>query len=233
MRTNKDRSAGVTPSFNQLRDVNPRTAQEQVVEILRHAILGGELAAGTPLILAQLSERLGVSRTPIREALRDLAAEDLVDFDSYRSAVVHTPTVEEAQEIYALRILLDPYAVSLAIDQITAEELDQAGAIHKQMLATGDVGDWVELNRDFHGLLVNASRSPRLIRIISSLRNSAAIQVSLSIQANEGEIERSNVDHEAILEAFRAGDSARAQQLTVDHLQRTLELIEEYESSRV
>src|SRR5215211_2717340 len=104
-------AAAVIPELD---DVTHRTAQERVVETLRHAILGGVLEPGTPLILSELSERLGVSRTPIREAMRELAAEDLVDFDSYRSAVVHTPTLEEAREIYELRLALDPIAVRKA-----------------------------------------------------------------------------------------------------------------------
>jgi DNA-binding GntR family transcriptional regulator len=216
----------------ELRDVTRRTAQEQVVENLRHAILGGLLAPGTPLVLSELSERLGVSRTPIREAMRDLAAEGLVDFDSYRSAVVHTPTVEEAREIYELRLTLDPLAVHKAVAQITAEELDEAQAIHREMLETDDVGRWVELNRNFHGLLLDAARSPRLTRTLTELRNSAAMQVALSLKARSSEIKRSNHDHEEILGAFRDHDAARAEELTARHLHRTLELIERYESAR-
>ena len=162
----------------ELGGVGHRTAQQRVAETLRHAILGGVLEPGTPLVLSELSERLGVSRTPIREAMRELAAEDLVDFDSYRSAVVHSPTLEEAREIYELRLELDPLAVRKAIVQITAEELDQAEAVHEQMLATNHSGDWVELNREFHRILLDASRSPRLTRIIGSLRNSAALPPS-------------------------------------------------------
>lgn len=220
-----------TAAMPRLRDVTRRTAQEQVVENLRHAILGGVLEAGTPLVLSELSDRLGVSRTPIREAMRDLAAEGLVDFDSYRSAVVHTPTVDEAREIYELRLTLDPLAARKAIVQITNEELDAAGAMCREMSETDDVGRWVELNREFHGLLLDAARSPRLTRIITGLRNSAAIQVALSLKDSSSEIERSNHDHEEILAAFRERDAEQAEALTVRHLRRTLELIERYEAS--
>jgi DNA-binding GntR family transcriptional regulator len=216
----------------ELGGVGHRTAQQRVAETLRHAILGGVLEPGTPLILSELSQRLGVSRTPIREAMRELAAEDLVDFDSYRSAVVHTPTLEEAREIYELRLELDPVAVRKAIVQITAEELDRAEAIHKQMLETNDSGDWVELNREFHRILLDASRSPRLTRIIGSLRNSAALQVATSLKAESSQIEHANQDHAQIIAAFRDRDADRAVELTDRHLRTTLEIIERFEAGR-
>ena len=225
--TSKD---GFRSTIPELGGVGHRTAQERVVETLRHAILGGVLEPGTPLVLAELSDRLGVSRTPIREAMRALAAEDLVDFDSYRSAIVHTPTLEEAREIYELRLVLDPIAVRKAIAKITDEELDQAEAVHEQMLATEDSGDWVELNRAFHRILLDASRSPRLMRIIGSLRNSAAIQVATSIQAESHQIEHANDDHAQILAAFRAREADRAVELTIRHLRTTLEIIERFEA---
>lgn len=220
------------PAFPGLADVTHRTAQERVVEALRHAILGGVLEPGTPLVLSELSERLGVSRTPIREAMRELAAEGLVDFDSYRSASVHVATLEEAREIYELRLTLDPVAVRKAVEQITEEELDAAQSIHRRMLRTRDSGDWVELNREFHRLLLGASRSPRLSAIIDGLRNSAAMQVALSIKAESSQIEHANEDHERILQAFRARDADRAVDLTERHLRSTLEVIERFEDSR-
>lgn len=219
-------------AFPGLPDVTHRTAQERVVEVLRHAILGGQLDPGTPLVLSELSERLGVSRTPIREAMRALTSEGLVNFDSYRSAAVHTPTLEEAREIYELRLTLDPIAVRKAIERITEEELEVAESIHRRMLATQDSGDWVELNREFHRILLNAAHSPRLTRIIDGLRNSAAMQVALSIKAEESQIEHANEDHHRMLDAFRARDADRAVELTERHLLSTLDVIERFEGSR-
>jgi len=222
----------IKSAIPELGGVRHRTAQQRVAETLRHAILGGVLEPGTPLILSELSERLGVSRTPIREAMRELAAEDLVDFDSYRSAVVHTPTLEEAREIYELRLALDPIAVRKAIVRITAGELHQAEAIHEQMLKTSDSGDWVELNREFHRILLDGSRSPRLTRIIGSLRNSAALQVATSLKAESSQIGHANQDHAQIIAAFRDRDADRAVDLTERHLRTTLDIIERFEAGR-
>jgi DNA-binding GntR family transcriptional regulator len=218
------------PPSRRLADVAHRTAQERVEEVLRQAILRGELGPGEPLVLEDLSAELGVSRTPIREAMRALSSEGLVDMDSFRSAAVHTPTVEEAREIYDLRLLLDPVAVRRAVEWITAEELDTAQAIHETMLATDDLGEWVDANREFHRVLQQAARSDRLSTIIDSLRNSAAMQVALSLKAKSSQIAQANADHEQILRAFRARDVDAAVRLTEEHLRNTLEVIERYEA---
>src|SRR5918992_3876036 len=123
-------SESAIPPPRRLADVAHRTAQERVEEALRQAILGGELSPGEPLVLDDLSDQLGVSRTPIREAMRALASEGLIDMDSFRSATVHTPSLEEAREIYDLRLVLDPIAVRRAVERITPEEIETAQAIH-------------------------------------------------------------------------------------------------------
>jgi DNA-binding GntR family transcriptional regulator len=219
-----------SPPPRRLADVAHRTAQERVEEALRQAILGGELQPGEPLVLDDLSAQLGVSRTPIREAMRALSSEGLIDMDSFRSARVHTPSLEEAREIYDLRLVLDPIAVRRAVERITAEELATAQAIHETMLATGDLGEWVDANREFHRALQQAAGAERLIGIIDGLRNSAAMQVALSLKAESSQVTQANADHEKILQAFRDRDADAAVQLTEDHLRNTLEVIERYEA---
>lgn len=218
------------PPPRRLADVAHRTAQERVEEVLRQAILGGELSPGEPLVLDDLSAQLGVSRTPIREAMRALASEGLIDMDSFRSATVHTPSLEEAREIYDLRLVLDPIAVRRAVEWIKPEELATAQAIHETMLGTDDLGEWVDANREFHRVLQQAARSDRLISIIDGLRNSAAMQVALSLKAESSQITQANTDHAKILQAFRDHDADAAVRLTEDHLRNTLEVIERYEA---
>ena len=221
-----------SPPPRRLADVAHRTAQERVEEALRQAILGGDLEPGERLVLDELSAQLGVSRTPIREAMRALASEGLIDLDSFRSARVHTPSLEEAREIYDLRLVLDPIAVRRAVERITPQELATAEAIHETMLATGDLGEWVDGNREFHRVLQQAAGAERLISIIDGLRNSAAMQVALSLKAEGSQITQANADHEKILRAYRERDVDAAVQLTEDHLRNTLEVIERYEAAR-
>jgi DNA-binding GntR family transcriptional regulator len=227
----------VTPSKAQqplaippLRDVALRTAQEQVVETIRHAILGGVLEPGTRLVLAELATRLGVSATPIREAIRDLAAEGLVDFDSYKSAVVHVPTVEETQENYELMVVLEPIAVRRSMERITDEQVDHAETLHRGMVETrDDVGRWVELNAEFHQTLIDPAASPRLTRIIAGVRNIGSLLVTIAIRHQPSQIEQFNDDHGRILAAFRSRDADEAAKLIEEHLRRTQAIVEDHQ----
>jgi DNA-binding GntR family transcriptional regulator len=221
---------GIAPmGIAALGDVPRRTAHEEVRDRLRLAILGSVLPPGTPLILSELSAKLGVSRTPIREAIRDLTAEGLVDFDSYRSSVVHRATLEEAQEIYDLRIMLEPVAVRRAVPAISDEALDRAREFQEAMTQTDDVGTWVQLNRDFHGVLMEPAGSPRLLSIIAGLRNAAAVQVAMSIRARPEQLTHGNEDHARIVEAYVRRDPDAAAEITVEHLRSTMRAIEAYE----
>src|ERR1700759_5019110 len=96
-----------------------RTAHRDVIDRLRRPLLPGALRPGARLVQAELSKTLQVSVTPIREALRDLINEGLVDFDAYRGATVHVPSLSELEDIYEIRILLTPAVVRDAIARMT------------------------------------------------------------------------------------------------------------------
>jgi DNA-binding GntR family transcriptional regulator len=209
-----------------------QTAHASVLDTLRRAILGGVIEAGTPLVQSELSSRLGVSKTPIREAIRDLAAEGLIDFDSYRSSVVHTPTLEEAQEIYQLRLILEPIAVRRAVENITDDALDEAQRLCTAMGRTNDVGDWLQLNHDFHEVLTMPAGATRLLSIIEGLRNAAAIQIAWSFKASQSQMRTANGDHQQIVDAYRSRDADRAVAVTEHHLRSTLEAVEAFEQDR-
>lgn len=198
------------------------TAQDVVATTLRRAIVAGELPGGTPLVLSELAEQLGVSTTPVREAVRRLASEGLVDIVSFRSAMVHMPSDDEVTEVYRLRLLLEPMAMAMSVEQITSNELDTADQIRRQMEATTDVGDWVVLNHDFHGVLADGAHSPMLASLLATLRGAASIIVGMSIRAEPAQMTEGNKDHTAIMEAFRAGDSEQVVKLTELHLNSTV-----------
>jgi DNA-binding GntR family transcriptional regulator len=231
----RPRDAAALPvKLGALGDVRRQTAHQLVHEQLRLAILGGKLAPGTPLVLSDLSEQLGTSRTPIREAIRDLATEGLVDFDAYRSPVVHVPTLTEAREIYELRLVLEPLGIKTAMPTLTEEDFDTAQSLHEQMIeVTGNVGEWVELNRQFHAIFTNVVASSRLRSVIASLRDAAAVQVAQSIWMTRDRMETGNVEHARILGAYRARDVDAAAEETQVHLQTTLQVIEDYYVDRL
>lgn len=209
-----------------LGEMEHRTAHESVVEAVRRAILGGVLPAGTRLVQAELAAQFGVSNTPVREALRQLSAEGLVRFDSYRGAVVRTPTLDEVREVYEVRLLLEPVAMRKAVERITSTELGQAWELQEEMVRTDDVGTWVLLNRRFHGVLIEAARSPRLASIIAALEDAATTQVALSIRADFRRMTDGNDEHREILRAVESRDAEGVVGLVSEHLQSTVRAVE-------
>lgn len=209
-----------------LQDLRRHTAHESVAEALRQAVLSGSLAVGTRLVQAELATEFGVSNTPVREAMRQLAAEGLIQFDSFRGAVVRAPSLDEVREVYEIRLLLEPLAMRKAVDQITQDELDRAHEVRREMVNTRDVGTWVLLNRRFHGFLTEAARSPRLARVIGGLEDAATSQVALSIKADFRRVTDGNDEHLEILRALGDRDGDQAAGLITEHLKSTVRAVE-------
>jgi DNA-binding GntR family transcriptional regulator len=203
----------------------PRTAHEAVVEALRRALLAGGYAGGTRLVQSEVAAQLGVSNTPVREAMRQLAAEGLLQFDRYRGFVVHLPTEAEIRELYELRLLLEPVAISKAARHMTDDELARARDLHTRAQATAELGDWVVLNRQFHGALIDGAHSPRLSSIVGSLKDIALTQAWLFITSPQGAMEASNAEHAELLHVVEARDPERAARLVTRHLEAALRTI--------
>jgi len=209
-----------------LDDLRPRTAHEAVRESMRQAIMRGDLQGGTRLIQSELAESLGVSTTPVREAMRDLATEGLIDFDRYRGAIVHTPTLDEVREIYEIRLLLEPAAARKAVHRISKKDLRTASALLSQIDDEDDIGRFVDLNRSFHAVLLTPGVPARLEPILRVLRDAAAIHVSASLKAQPSQMRDSNAIHHRLLDAYRRHDAEAAAELTSRHLSSTVETIE-------
>lgn len=209
-----------------LDDLRPRTAHEAVRESMRQAIMRGDLQGGTRLIQSELAESLGVSTTPVREAMRDLATEGLIDFDRYRGAIVHTPTLDEVREIYEIRLLLEPAAARKAVHRISKKDLRTASALLSQIDDADDIGRFVDLNRSFHAVLLTPGVPARLEPILRVLRDAAAIHVSASLKAQPSQMRDSNAIHHRLLDAYRRHDAEAAAELTSRHLSSTVETIE-------
>lgn len=202
-----------------------RTAHQLVRETLRQAILSGQIPGGARLVQADLAQQLRVSTTPVREALRDLAAEGLIQLDAHRGAVVHTLSHAEVEEIYRLRQLLEPEVMARAVAHITPEQLDEAESIQRAADTETDPTVWVELNRRFHGIFNDAACSHRLASIIENLQDSASVYVVASLIAGSRTTSEANAQHWQIVEAVRAGDVKQAQQVMLAHIHKTLESV--------
>jgi DNA-binding GntR family transcriptional regulator len=202
------------------------TAHVYVREALREAILDGRLPGGTRLIQAELATQLNVSNTPVREALRDLAGEGLVDFDPHRGSRVRSLDLDEVRELYEMRIALEPLAIRRVIGTISPDELDHADELSRRLERTTGLSEWSELNRQFHSLLSLPDSGSRLATVLSGLRDSASMYVALSLSANTDRIAESNTEHAKLVEFYRAHDAEAAIEMTVRHLRATLADIE-------
>ncbi len=208
-------------------EARAKTAHQYVLRSLRNAIISGQLSSGTRLVQADLATRLDVSITPVREALRDLAGQGLVTLDAHRGALVRSLDIQEVSELYELRIILEPIHVRRVFPQVTDEQIDFAESLRQQMMETEDLGDWAELNRQFHSTLTAVDTSSRLAKILAGLRDSASLFVSLSLAASDERLRESNVEHKELIELYRLRDLPAVELLTVQHLQTTLTTIEE------
>jgi DNA-binding GntR family transcriptional regulator len=196
-----------------------RTNHQFVREALRHAILSGEYPPGARLVQADLAKQLDVSTTPVREALRDLAADGLVRLDAYRGALVTPLDAEEIEEIYQLLKVLEPLSIERAVRFVTETELSDADQVLRRLLDGSDSAQFVALDRQFHGVFARAARSPRLQSLLDSLRDSAARYIAASFRGSTEMVAHSNVDHRELLEAMRQRDLKAALRIEAAHLE--------------
>lgn len=207
-------------------DGRRRTAHELVRDTLRQAIVGGAMSGGTRLVQADIATQLDVSTTPVREALRDLATEGLIQLDAHRGAIVHEPDGEEVRDLYDVRKLLEVEAIKRATKKISDDDLDRAEELYEQMKKEREPVAWAELNRQFHRILVDAAGSPRLSAILANLRDAAAIYVTLSLKLQPAQLTTANEGHLALLNAVRSRDARGAAKTVVAHLDSTVAALE-------
>jgi DNA-binding GntR family transcriptional regulator len=201
-----------------------RTAQAAVAEMLRSEILSGRIAPQTRLLQSEVAERFETSTTPVREALRQLVAEGLLDGDPHRGVIVHEISLEELKEIYELRLHLEPLAIAATVKNITAEQIDEAAGLLDQMEAQDDRTVWTGLNARFHALLAEASAKPRLTAMLTNLRNLSALYIVRSLVVMPERVEAGNAEHRQLLSAIRDDDVEAAQTVELQHLKHTLEI---------
>lgn len=209
------------------------TAHEYVRETLRTAIMDGSLPGGTRLLQSEIATQLGVSTTPVREALRDLTSEHLVVMHPHHGAIVRALDLAEVREIYELRITLEPIMARRLVHRLDDATLDRALELHHRMLDMHDVGAWAQLNRDFHNALAAPEDQSRLGMILIGLRDSATPFVGMSLLARHELRDETNEEHREFIELFRAKDEERVVDLTRRHLQATLSAIEEAHAQQV
>ncbi|MCR9072096.1 MAG: GntR family transcriptional regulator [Alphaproteobacteria bacterium] len=187
----------------------PRTASEFVQRVLRAAILDGRIPPGTPLRQEALAEAFDMSRMPVREALRQLEAQALLEFTPHKGAVVAEISIQDQADTYLIRRALEPVAFARSIPHLTREDLDRAEDLVDDMDREPDHGRLGELNRRFHMSLYARAGSPKLLRLIERqlVEHDRYLRFHL---ARLGRDRMSQEDHRAMIAAAADGDISAA-----------------------
>jgi DNA-binding GntR family transcriptional regulator len=220
----------------------PSTKADDLALALEHAIVSGDIPPGTVLRQEQLSEQYAVSRTPVREALRRLAALGLVSFEPNRGVRVRTPSLDELREAFLIRAELESLATEVAATRFGPTELEDLEAAEDRFAeltdrvraATRDderrralVGEWVRANHAFHDVIYRAAAMPLVERVAKTMRFSGSAVWNPPDARELDELYRANeTQHRAIIAALRAGSPAGARSLAREHVLSSGALLE-------
>jgi DNA-binding GntR family transcriptional regulator len=201
-----------------------KSVSEMLTDELRTAILSGHLEEGEYLRQRSLARRYGVSEVVVREALRLLEAEGLVETERRKGARVARLSIDEVKELWDLRILLEKHLTQHAVPAFRPEDLVRAEELFRAMATERDPVAWLGLNREFHACLYRPSGRQRLLRFANNLRNliDRYLRVHMAVMQRFALPHR---EHRRILAAYRRGDAGLAVKQVEAHLQRTAESI--------
>ncbi len=198
-------------------------AAKNTAVLLREMILAGALPAGAKLGEAELATRLEVSRTPVREALSRLAAEGLVELVPNRGARVARWTPEDLEQIFELRLRLEPYAVALAVPRLSETDLADLDDLAHRMQILGkpgraqDLDGIVHLNRQFHRMLINRAANPAVASALLAVTHASVVNQNFHNYSPEA-LARSLAHHVEVVAAARAGNAEWANSVMRSHL---------------
>jgi DNA-binding GntR family transcriptional regulator len=221
--------------------VTESTKADDIAVLIEEAIVSGELAPGSVLRQEQLSERFGVSRTPVREALRRLAALGLVSFEPNRGVRVRTLSHHDLHEAFLVRAELEGLVTEVAARNLTPEALEQLEECERRFARLtkelrsldpggdrrGLMADWMRANHAFHDVLYRAAGMPYVEAIAKGARRTfSAPTVWAPVDEELDRLyERNQAEHRAIRQALAAGSVAGARELAREHVMHSFELL--------
>lgn len=193
-----------------------KTTVELVLDELRGRILSGQIAPGTPLRQEALAEELGVSRIPLREAMRILSSEGLVDLQPHRGAFVSQLSKDEVLEFFDIRMRLEPWLLHEAALRVSDSELDRAEAIVARM-DTADAKEWGRLNWQLHELLYLPAGKPAALGIIRGIHEKSERYLRFQV-VNAPIRQQAHEEHVQLIELCRHRQAAKAQEVLEKHI---------------
>ncbi len=197
---------------------------QKVYRALKTEIIKGSLKPGTKLSEGKIAKQLGVSRTPIRETLKQLAAEGFVKMNPNQAVVVSNASLEDVQEVLQIRGVLEGLAARLATKIVNEEEIKELEKYQKQMEYYTNKDDalaFSEMDAEFHELILNICGNNRLIRIRKNLSEQAHRYRIRSLSV-PGRLKYSLKEHQEIIEALKRKDAEQADRLSQKHIENVL-----------
>jgi len=200
---------------------------KKVYRILKERIIKGDLAQGSKLFEAKIAKQLGVSRTPIREAIRELAAEGFVKISPNQGVEISNISIEDIQEVLQIRGVLEGLAAKLAATKITKEKIKELESFNKNMekfISKDDILNFIKESEKFHGLILDICGNNRLVQIRKNLDDQIHRYRSMSLNIPRRP-EYALEEHKKITEALKQGDLAKADELSKMHIENVLKNI--------
>ncbi|RJL12332.1 GntR family transcriptional regulator [Paracoccus siganidrum] len=193
------------------------TASDIILKFIRDSIADGSLDEGEPIRQDDVARMFNVSKIPVREALKRLEAEGLVEFQRNKGAIVTSVSEPEIAQIFETRAILESNAIRLSVPHMTPETFTDAEAFCDAFARETDVAQWSALNWQFHSRLYLDAQRPFLVRTIRSVndRLERYLRIQLALSHGQGTADR---EHRQILAACRAGDAEKAGKLAYDHI---------------
>lgn len=192
-----------------------QTLREKILETIRESILKGVLKPGEKVAEPELAERFGISRTPIREAFRQLESEGYLTVIPRKGAVVTALSERDVTEFYAIKSILEGYAARLAAVNLTPREIDRLETINEklaQVAKEGDVKAFYRVHSEFHDVFIKAAGNEKLAELISQV-GMKFIRLRMASLSLPGRMDISVEEHRKLIEAFRANDGEAANKL--------------------
>jgi DNA-binding GntR family transcriptional regulator len=197
-------------------------ASLRVAGQLRTAILGGTIGPGERVRQEEVAQRSGASRLPVREALRMLAAEGLIENEPHKGARVPRLSMREVDVMYRMREQLEPLALAESLPELTADDLARLGDLQDRIEQGGDVGRFLELDREFHLLSYRGCRVEQLTSTVVRLWNSTQHYRRAFVQLSGPErMWVVNAEHRLLLDALVRRDQTDAGRFLAGHIRRT------------
>jgi len=202
-----------------------KTKKDQVVELLRNAILSGDLEPGNRLTQEELAARFNVSMTPVREAIQQLVAEGILDHSPYKGVQVAEVSPMEVTELYLMRGAVESLAVRVGVPNLKISDVQRLRSLHEQIKianALGNVTEIRKLNYEFHDLLYQAANMPRLYKLIQTLWIQSPWDTLYVIPNRTTRIVE---EHQWIVSAIDQGDAQAASQAMQAHLEAGMQML--------